>query len=267
MKIYYSNIAKNFDLTQTQVGCLFSYYSLKEVVVPKFCDSYFLDSGAFSAFQQGTELNLQDYIDFVHKWKDSLDVYASLDVIGDAATSKTNYLEMKKQGLDPLPCVHIGTDVSYIDFYLQHTNYIALGGMAKRRPQIRKAWLDGIFSNYDCDFHGFGVQDVPLLKRYPWYSVDASTWHFNARMGQIRTPWGDFALLKNVLPRYSRAQGSEAKALLRDWVESLGVDFDACHTADSKGQYWRSIVNLLFYENLTEEMVEVKFQKRGSLFL
>ena len=45
---------------------------------------WFLDSGAFSAFTQGAEIDIQEYIEFIKEHKDYLEAYANLDVIGDA---------------------------------------------------------------------------------------------------------------------------------------------------------------------------------------
>ena len=41
----------------------------------------FLDSGAFSALTQGIEINIYQYIDFIKKHLDVLEVYANLDFI------------------------------------------------------------------------------------------------------------------------------------------------------------------------------------------
>lgn len=167
-----------------------------------------------------------------------------------------------------MPCVHIGTDMSYMDFYLKHTDYVALGGIALVQKRDRVDWLNGIFSKYDCKFHGFGVQDVSILKRYPWHSVDASSWHLRARVGWICTPWGTFLIADsgNYEKYPTPMKSSHHEKVVRGWIAGFGIDLDACRKSDSDGSYWRSVVNLLFYENLSEEIGEVKFKKRRSIF-
>ena len=42
----------------------------------------FLDSGAFSAWSQKIEINIQDYISFIKEHEDVIDIYANLDELG-----------------------------------------------------------------------------------------------------------------------------------------------------------------------------------------
>ena len=80
----------------------------------------FLDSGAFSAWSQGKEINIEDYIQFIKEHKDVIDVYANLDVIGDAEATWRNQLRMEKAGLNPLPVFHYGEDISWLKNLLKH---------------------------------------------------------------------------------------------------------------------------------------------------
>ncbi len=70
----------------------------------------FLDSGAYSAFRQGVEIDLQAYITFCHEHKDVFEVYAVLDDIRDPRRTWENQQEMERQGLRPLPTYHYGED-------------------------------------------------------------------------------------------------------------------------------------------------------------
>ena len=52
-------------------------------------------------------------------------------------------------------------------------------------------WLDRIFSKYILDgsgkpklkVHAFGITAIDIMKRYPWYSVDSSSWIQAAAFG------------------------------------------------------------------------------------
>lgn len=194
MKIYYSNIAsinpKNLEFPK--IGVLISYYGLNKLQVPSFCNSLFLDSGAFSAWNKNISINVSDYIDFIFHNKDNkdnIDIYASLDDIQSYEISLKNYFNMIEVGLNPLPCFHIGEPFSVLNKYLDKTNYVALGGIAKRNTRDRVSWLDKVFDEYKgIKFHGFGIQTRNILKRYPWYSIDSSSAHIMARFGGICTP-------------------------------------------------------------------------------
>ena len=162
----------------------------------------FLDSGAFSAFTKGVEIDLDAYCAFIREHLDILTVYANLDVIGDPEATLRNQKAMEAKGLKPLPCFHYGEPLRYLHHYLKHHPYIALGGMAANsqgtalRNEVRQSWLDSIFGEHICGadglpkvkVHGFGLTSLPLMLRYPWYSVDSTSWVMTGRMGFVLVP-------------------------------------------------------------------------------
>lgn len=163
-----------------------------------------LDSGAFSAWTQGVEIDIYAYIEFIKKYKDAIDVYVNLDVIGiggkqpnDLTAKKTleNQRKMEKAGLDPLPVFHFGEPIKYLRGYVNEYDYIALG-VAGNSGNKLIPWLDNCFSNFICEasghpkikVHGFAVTSLPIMLRYPWYSVDSTSWVMTSRMGSIYVP-------------------------------------------------------------------------------
>ncbi len=155
-----------------------------------------LDSGAFTAFTQEVDINIQEYIEFIREHKDILTVYANLDVIGDARGTWKNQRIMERAGLSPLPCFHMGEDWDYLERYVDRYDYIAIGGVAQARNRSQLiSFLDKCFGVIcdgggmpRCRTHGFAVTSVELLWRYPWYSVDSTSWVVSSRMGQIFVP-------------------------------------------------------------------------------
>lgn len=156
----------------------------------------FLDSGAFSAFTQGAEIDIYEYIAFIKKNKKYIETYAVLDVIGSAKETWKNQRIMEKAGLNPLPCFHFGEDIKWLKKYVKKYKYMALGGMVPISSKDLKVWLDDLFSNHLCDkkgnplikVHGFGMTSLNLMLRYPWYSVDSTSWVVTGRMGGILIP-------------------------------------------------------------------------------
>lgn len=256
MKIYYSNISGKFNWSyEEKLGVLMSYHGLSSIPTLNFCDSFFLDSGAFSAFRQNISIDIDKYCDFLNENKSLIDVYAALDVIGDPETSKSNYTYMRKRGLEPLPAVHYNSPLPTFDFYLKNTDYIALGGIALKNKKERLSWLDLVFHKYSgVKFHGFGVQDRDILKRYPWHSVDSSSWHVMARFGGICNKWGDFKISKGVNSRELKWRNEHTDLAVKDYIESLGLDYDECCDPTSKGTDARSIANILYYEELSKQV-------------
>ena len=85
---------------------------------------------------------------------------------------------MERQGCSPIPCFHYGEDKKYLEYYINKGyNLISLGGMVGKPTKLLRGWLDNIFQKYpNQKFHGFGLTRIKLIERYPWYSVDSSSW-------------------------------------------------------------------------------------------
>lgn len=156
----------------------------------------FLDSGAFSAFTKGVEVDIAGYCRYVRENSDIIEFASVLDHIGSAQGTYENQCTMEGLGVTPLPCFHYGEDMRYLEYYISKYPYITLGGMVPISTQQLTLWLDDLFKNYLTDangrplvkVHGFGLTSLPLMKRYPWYSVDSSTWVQWAANGMILVP-------------------------------------------------------------------------------
>lgn len=164
----------------------------------------FLDSGAFSAFTKGVDVDIQGYCRYIQENMDIIEVIdgnvcaSVLDSIGNAQGTYENQIQMEALGVRPLPCFHYGEDERWLEWYLSKYDHITIGGMVPiSTPQLIH-WLDRIWDKYLTDgagnprlkVHGFGVTTLPLIERYPWYSVDSSSWVQKAAMGSILLPTG-----------------------------------------------------------------------------
>jgi len=156
----------------------------------------FLDSGAYSAKTQGAVIDIQEYITFVKKYGEYLTVYANLDVIGDPQKTWNNQKIMEEAGLKPMPTFHFGEPLKWFQRYLNAGyDYIAIGGLVGAGDMI--PFLDNLFGNHICNtpdhtprvkIHGFGLTSLKLMLRYPYYSVDSTSWVMTGRMGSIFMP-------------------------------------------------------------------------------
>lgn len=162
----------------------------------------FLDSGAFSAWTLKKKLDLTAYCEYIKCNTDILRVEdgalmaSVLDSIGNAQGTYCNQLEMEARGVRPLPCFHKGEDERYLEYYLANYDYITIGGMVGSGYEQLTKWLDRIWERYLVDgtghakvkVHGFGMTSIPLMKNYPWHSVDSSSWIQYAVYGHIFDP-------------------------------------------------------------------------------
>jgi hypothetical protein len=160
--------------------------------------SLFLDSGAYSAMTQGIEIDMDEYIKFIKKHQEYIEIYACLDVIGDPVATYKNQKYMMKKGLNPIIAFHKGEDYKWLRKYLDEFEYVALGGIAGTGDSMRivRRHLDTCWGII-CDtkdrmprrkIHGFGLTSIPLLFRYPWYSCDSTTWVMASRFGSVIVP-------------------------------------------------------------------------------
>jgi hypothetical protein len=159
----------------------------------------FLDSGAFSAFTLGKDVDLDAYCRYCRDNADLIEFASVLDGIGDPQKTYENQCAMEANGVQALPCFHYGEDERFLEYYVERYPYITLGGMVPiARPQL-KLWLDRIWHRYLTDgqgrpklkVHGFGLTTMSLMKRYPWHSVDSSSWVQIGNVGNVLFPeWG-----------------------------------------------------------------------------
>lgn len=157
----------------------------------------FLDSGAFSMWSLGAKVDIAAYCEYIKRnddiiRKDDGTLLASvMDDIGNELGTYQNQKAMEAMGVKPLPCFHFGEDPRYLEYYVANYDYITIGGMVAQSTWQLKLWLDELWEKYLTDdaghpkvkVHGFGLTTPELMRRYPWYSVDSSSWVQIARVG------------------------------------------------------------------------------------
>lgn len=181
----------------------------------------FLDSGAFSAYTLGIEIDLPTYCDYIKRnmdiWRveDGVVMASVLDGIGDPLKTYQNQMAMEALGAKPLPCFHANEDERYLEHYVQNYEYITLGGMVGASSKQLMTWLDRIWDRYlvdgaghpRCKVHGFGITAVPIMERYPWWSCDSSSWIQATSFGSIVTPqWGPINVSEKSPSRHDAGQ-------------------------------------------------------------
>lgn len=169
-----------------------------------------LDSGIFSAWNHGETLDLQVYIDYVKQHEKFLFSHVNMDVIPgkfgqkrtqsevelSAKQSYANLQVMRKAGLRPIPVFHQGESFTWLERMLSDgEDYIGISTAKDLWDQEQRVWLDTIFTVLTdalgrplIKTHGFGITKPGLILRYPWFSVDSTTWSLSPGYGQILIP-------------------------------------------------------------------------------
>lgn len=211
-----------------------------------------LDSGAFTAHTLGKVYTPEEYarwaLDFRERWAPRMAaVHAmNLDVIGDQAATWRNQRKLEKLGLDAMPIVTYDAPMKDLRRALREYPYIALGGLvphARYRTRLQ-GWLDTCFREVlkEADKQGsmprvhlLGITTDWVLKRYPAYSSDSSSFIACIRYGR-----GGVAKLPRI-PRYSQgeAQAAAAAHALRMEVRHLAdLEREATRIWTRRGVTW-----------------------------
>lgn len=241
----------------------------------------FLDSGAFTANSLGVDIDLGGYCDYIKRNRDIIlnedgVVMASvLDGIGNAQLTYENQLAMEAQGARPLPCFHFGEDERYLEWYIQRYPYITIGGMVRTKAEDVMQWLDRIWDRYLLDgsgrpklkVHAFGVTTISLMERYPWHSVDSSSWIQAASFGSIYTvEHGPIAISSRSPSRHDFGRHlTTLSAIEREQVERELVNEGFDHTRLAEVYQSRAAFNMLGYVKLGEVLNRHFVQADGVL--
>lgn len=179
----------------------------------------FLDSGAFSAHQQGVPIDVREYGAWLVDHRHLFTAYANLDVVGDAkATARNQAILEDEFGLAPLPVFHGGEPWSALEALLERHRYVCLGGMVASNDDVLWRWLTRCFlmaRDAGAVYHGFGQTRRDVIASFPWYSVDSSSWGSGHRYGHFAL-WDDRARRLLKVPLYDREAIYKVADLIRD---------------------------------------------------
>lgn len=154
---------------------------------------YLLDSGGFTARKQGTPIDVKKYSDYINKFDvklafnlDTMDVKETLD--------NQKYLEKNTKAYI-IPVYHFSEFINpkhkgLLKEYAKEYPYIGLGGTAEGATSVtnnKLAFFDFCFHTVGIKnkIHGLAVTSNTLMKRYPFYSVDSTSWLSSLSFGKF----------------------------------------------------------------------------------
>lgn len=151
-----------------------------------------LDSGAFTAHQQGTPIVIEEYIEkcreLLAEDKTLTEVYA-LDVIHDWQGTAKNVDKMWSAGIPAVPAFHFGSPEHELIRLAKNFPKIALGGAVGQPEKSKIAWAGQCFARvWPKKVHGFGFGGRAGVLALPWHSCDATNWELGpCKFGQWRS--------------------------------------------------------------------------------
>lgn len=263
-------------MDQTYPWILESFHYIGGERMPKIIrekgDTIFLDSGAFSMFTQGVTVNLEKYTDFIKTNLDIIHIASNLDHIGRDGEQKSydNQKALEGMGVKIQPVHHARDKDEWLQRYLDEGyDYIFLGGMVPESTPYLMQWLDRIWEKYLCNpdgtakvkIHGFGLTTLDLIFRYPWFSVDSTSWVMASRMGKVYVDLPHKDVKLQISDRSGKIKDFDmhfdtlspmAKKLVLDRILELGYDPELLRTMYG----WRDHFNIEYFRRIMERRVD-----------
>jgi len=241
-----------------------------------------LDSGAFSAWNKGDKINIDDYIAYIHSCQKICDssnkelFVVNLDVIPGKVgeTSELNRISNKKghaikegaaeqglenmkillsNGIKPIHVFHQGEDLKWLDKMVEYIDYVGISPANDVSNKEKLKWIELVF-NYlysngmeKIKTHGFAVFGYDVIRKFPWESCDASSPIKLAAWGKIFYPIGglsnpDFSKQFMIL-RVSKKREAEGLGDLRPGIIEL-FKKDGYSVEDLQDRSVRASINM-----------------------
>lgn len=188
-------------------------YFLEERDPSLFLENLIMDSGAFSAWNQGVVIDFEAYLEYCRKYVNNITYVVNLDVIPakpgqkqisqeeierSASAGWKNAQRMLRGGIPKEKLIHVfhqNENFKWLERMVREFPYIGLSPANDRTTAEKMMWLDQCMP-YVTDsegkaivkFHGFAVTSHALMMRYPWFSVDSASWCQQAGRGVIYIP-------------------------------------------------------------------------------
>lgn len=182
-------------------GVLASYWYFRNYDFDRFhprCP-LILDSGAFSAYTSGAQIDVNDYASWLIPLQGRYQFAFNLDALGDPDQSLTNWRHLKEQDLLTVPVIHYGDrpDEVLPPYIQEGADRLALGGIAVSGAGAQvMGWVAYVFRwlrdhGHDLPVHGLGVHLSSPLARLPWATTDSSSFSMAWRFARLRLYMGN----------------------------------------------------------------------------
>lgn len=244
-----------------------------------------IDNGAFTVHRKGGSVNIDDYIKWLNDNIDLFDYAIALDDIpgkwGERKTTEEvalspqktfeNYLYMVEHVIKPnklLPVFHMGESFEWLEKYLKlpDLKYICISGNKELTNAQREEWYEKCFyvikhsSNPNIQTHCLGSATLSNAIKFPFTSMDATSWIMTGANGNILTDIG--AVYVGNIESINKLP-VDAKTTILKLLSKYGITLEQV-TTDYKARMLYNI-HYLYEKSLSTSYQGIGFKKR-SLF-
>lgn len=203
-------------------------------------DSYrlIIDSGAFSAYNCGLNVTLDDYCKFLKQIRyERFEAAVQLDVVFNPEETKLNLIKMRDLGFKVNPVFTRGDDFEYFDKLIEDKEYIFVGGVQGLGSIPRIFAKKCLERSKGSKVHYLAFVRPDWLNHYKPYSCDSSTWSSGARFGKLSIYSGNGRIFTYERKDFINKPDSETIELLK----SLGLNMNELKNL-SKQNAWKNIM-------------------------
>ncbi len=159
--------------------------------------NFLLDSGAFTYMnsQKEHKTNWDEYIsnyaNFINKH--DIEHFFELDIESIVGLKEVERLRYKLEKLTNKQCIPVWHKSRGKDYWLRMIKdykYVAIGGIVTKeiKPSEYRffPWFLNEAKKQGCKVHGLGFTNMKGLRKYPFYSVDSTTWVSGQKFAKIQ---------------------------------------------------------------------------------
>jgi len=261
-----------------------------------------LDSGAFSAWMKQKKISLNDYIQYIKKNEEYVDYIVNLDVIPGSFGKKNlskkdikksaklgwkNYKKIINSGINESKIIHVfhqDEDFKYLKQMMNKMDYIGISPANDRTTNEKIEWLNKCMKYIlnkkgrpIIKFHGFAVTSLPLILKYPWYSIDSTSWVTFGRYGAILMPKttlgrldyrkppnvifvSDKSTKKDIVGKHIDSVSKYERKKIKEYIEEMGFSFSKL-TSDGLE---RDRFNMKFYLEIEKTLENTRIYFAGN---
>lgn len=210
-----------------------SFWYIKEWQIKQIqqCKLFLLDSGAFTFMNNSKkEVNWDQYVEsyanFINKY--NIENFFELDIDNIVGIKEVERLRNKLETLTKKKCIpvwHKSRGLEYWEKMCKDYDYVAIGGIVTKeiKPQEYKYFTPmlKIAKENNCKVHGLGFTGVKHLHKYPFYSVDSTSWVSGWRFGTLyRFNGKGFNKIRYKNKRIKKSKGNEVDLFnYIEWVK------------------------------------------------
>lgn len=199
MKVYLAGVySRPYLVLEKPLYILESYFYAKNA--PEFMENikkhdinFLLDSGAFSFMNKFTadfDVWVEEYANFINKH--NIDLFFELDIDSIVGLKEVENLRNKLEKLTNKQCIPVWHKSRGKDYWLKMISdykYCAIGGIVTKEIKPNEYpflnWFLSEAKKQNCKVHGLGYTKTTELNKYPFYSIDSTSWLSGSRFAHI----------------------------------------------------------------------------------